>query len=93
MNTALKKVYTYYSKEVPTNNTHKSIMDTISRQNEFSNIEFKYLYIEDNELDVEAYRIREIPTIVMLDENDELVYKLSGNVPLNDVAAILKANI
>ena len=35
------------------------------------------------------YKIKEIPSILLLDENDELIYKLSGNAPLNDVSSII----
>ena len=85
----LKKIYVYYSKEAPINETYKCILGVISKQSEFNGLEFKDLFIEDNELDVEKYRIKEIPTILLLDENDELIYKLSGNVPLNDVSSII----
>lgn len=85
----LKKIYVYYSKEVPTSDTYKCLLDVISRQSEFNKLEFKDLYIEDNELDVEKYRIKEIPAILMLDENNELIFKISGNAPLNDVSAII----
>ena len=85
----LKKVNVYYSKQVPTSDTYKCILDVISRQSEFNGLEFNNLFIEDNELDVEKYRIKEIPAILMLDENDELIFKISGNAPLNDVSAII----
>lgn len=85
----LKKVHIYYSKLVPISDTYKCIFNTISRQKEFEGLEFKELYIDDNELDFEKYKIKEIPSILLLDENDELIYKLSGNVPLNDVSSII----
>ena len=66
----LKKIYVYYSKEAPINDTYKCILDVISKQSEFNGLEFKDLFIEDNELDVEKYRVKEIPTILLLDEND-----------------------
>jgi thioredoxin-related protein len=50
---------------------------------------FKELYIEDNELDVIKYGIKDIPSILLLDENDELIYKISGDAPLNDVSSII----
>jgi thioredoxin-related protein len=85
----LKKVNVYYSKQVPTSDTYKCILNVISRQSEFNGLEFNNLFIEDNELDFEKYKIKEIPSILLLDENDELIYKLSGNVPLNDVSSII----
>ena len=85
----LKKINVYYSKQVPTSDTYKCIIDVISRQSEFNGLEFNNLFIEDNELDVEKYRINNIPSILLLDENDELIYKISDNPPLNDVSSII----
>lgn len=85
----LKKINVYYSKQVPTSDTYKCILDVISRQSEFNSLEFNNLFIEDNELDVEKYRINNIPSILLLDENDELIYKISDNPPLNDVSSII----
>ena len=85
----LKKINVYYSKQVPTSDTYKCIIDVISRQSEFNGLEFNNLFIEDNELDVEKYRINNIPSILLLDENDELIYKISDTPPLNDVSSII----
>lgn len=85
----LKKINVYYSKQVPTSDTYKCILDVVSRQSEFNGLEFNNLFIEDNELDVEKYRINNIPSILLLDENDELIYKISDNPPLNDVSSII----
>lgn len=85
----LKKINVYYSKQVPTSETYKCILDVVSRQSEFNGLEFNNLFIEDNELDVEKYRINNIPSILLLDENDELIYKISDNPPLNDVSSII----
>ena len=85
----LKKINVYYSKQVPTSDTYKCIIDVISRQSEFNGLEFNNLFIEDNELHVEKYRINNIPSILLLDENDELIYKISDNPPLNDVSSII----
>ena len=85
----LKKINVYYSKQVPTSDTYKCILDVISKQSEFNGLEFNNLFIEDNELDVEKYRINNIPSILLLDENDELIYKISDNPPLNDVSSII----
>ena len=85
----LKKVNIYYSHLVPISDTYKCIFNIISRQKEFKGLEFNELYIEDNELDFEKYKINQIPSILLLDENDEPIYKLSGNVPLNDVSSII----
>ena len=59
---------------------------------EYKDIEFKSIDIEndeDGELMVEKYQIRSVPTIVLLDENNDVIYKLMGNVPLKDFTEII----
>jgi thioredoxin-related protein len=63
---------------------------------QYKDIEFKSIDIEadeDGELLTEKYNVRSVPTIVLLDENDEIVYKLMGNVSLKDFTEVInKAN-
>ena len=63
----------------------------VSEMEKYKDIEFKSIDIEEDEgeLYVEKYNIRSVPTILLLDENNELVYKLSGNVPLDDFVGII----
>jgi predicted DsbA family dithiol-disulfide isomerase len=46
--------------------------------------------VEENELEVEKYQVRAVPTTVILDENDELKYKLSGNISKDELINIIK---
>lgn len=63
----------------------------VSEMEKYKDIEFKSIDIEEDEgeLYVEKYNIKSVPTILLLDENNELVYKLSGNVPLDDFVGII----
>ena len=63
-------------------NTYKKV----SEMEEYKDIEFKSIDIEsdEGELYVEKYNIRSVPTILLLDENDNIIYKLSGNISLDD---------
>jgi thioredoxin-related protein len=59
---------------------------------EFKDIEFKEIDIENDEngdVLAEKYQIRSVPTTILLDENDELIYKVMGNIPLNDLTNII----
>ena len=58
----------------------------VSEMEEYKDIEFKSIDIEsdEGELYVEKYNIRSVPTILLLDENDNIIYKLSGNISLDD---------
>ena len=66
--------------------------DKVSKMEEFKDIEFKAIDIENDdeaELLVEKYKIQSVPTTVLLDENDDLIYKLMGNVPQKDLVDVM----
>ena len=68
----------------------------VAEMEEYKNIKFKEIDIEedeDGELLVEKYSIRNVPTTLILGENDELIYKLSGNISLEDFIVILESAI
>jgi len=64
----------------------------VSEMEEYKDIEFKEIDIEkdeDGEVLAEKYQVRSVPTTVLVDENDELVYKLMGNVPEKDFIDVI----
>lgn len=63
----------------------------VSEMEKYKDIEFKSIDIEEDEgeLYVEKYNIRSVPTILLLDEDDNIIYKLSGNIPLDDFVGII----
>jgi thioredoxin-related protein len=63
----------------------------VSEMEKYKGIEFKSIDIEEDEgeLYVEKYNIRSVPTILLLDENDNIIYKLSGNIPLDDFVSMI----
>jgi thioredoxin 1 len=68
---------------------HKTFED-VSKMDEFKDINFEEMDVEENELEVEKYQVRAVPTTVILDENDELKYKLSGNISKDELINIIK---
>jgi thioredoxin-related protein len=59
---------------------------------DYKDIEFKEIDIEkddDGEILAEKYQVRSVPTTILLDENDELIYKLMGNVPEKDFIDVI----
>ncbi len=69
-----------------------STFHRVSEMEEYKGIEFKEIDIEkdeDGELLAEKYQVRSVPTTVLLDENDELIYKLMGNVPESDFINVI----
>lgn len=84
----IKKIYEYSSKQHAPCETYRKTFESISNMPKFKDIEFKQLDIEENELDVEKYNIKALPATIFIDENNEMIYKLSGNIPLNDLVTI-----
>ena len=71
---------------------YASTFHKVKDMDEFKDIEFKEIDIENDEngdVLVEKYQIRSVPTTILLDENDELIYKVMGNIPLNDLTNII----
>jgi thioredoxin-related protein len=63
---------------------------------EFKNIEFKAMDIENDEeaeVLVEKYTIKSVPTTILLDENDDLIYKLIGNVHQKDLVNVINQTL
>ena len=68
------------------------VFEKVSKMNEFKDIVFDTLEIDDNEdhdLEVEKFGIKSVPTTILLDENDEPIYKLMGNVPEKDLVELI----
>lgn len=65
--------------------------NTVRQMDNYKDIEFVELDIEDenNQAEVEKYKVRSVPTTVILDENDSEIYKVMGNIPLNDFTTII----
>jgi thioredoxin-related protein len=59
---------------------------------EYKDIDFKEIDIEnddDGEILTEKYQIRSVPTTMLLDENNKLIYKISGNISEKDLISII----
>ena len=65
---------------------YASVFEEVSNKEENKDIKFVSYDVEDddkgNEL-AEKYHVRNIPTSLFFDENDELIYKLSGSINSN----------
>lgn len=64
----------------------------VSEMEQYKDIEFKSIDIENDEdadLLVAKYQVKSIPTIILADENGDVIYKLMGNVPLKDFTDII----
>lgn len=68
------------------------IFHKVSNMAEFSNIDFYDLDIDDpdNAELVHNYQIRNVPTVLAVDENNEIVRKIVGAVPEHQFISMLK---
>lgn len=70
-----------------------STFNKVKAMDDFKDIEFKEFDIEEDEEGielVEKYQIRSVPTTLLLDENGEVLIKVSGAIPLNDFINIIR---
>lgn len=73
----------------------KPTFDKVSSMEEFKNIEFISYDIEEDEQGVELvekYNIRNVPTIVIADEDDEPIKKIIGLVSEKELINLIKDN-
>lgn len=64
----------------------------VEQMEEYKDIEFKEIDIEndeDGEAFAQKYQIRSVPTTLILDENDNVIYKVTGNIPQKDFVEII----
>jgi len=64
----------------------------VSEMEEYNDITFESVEIddgEDHDLELAKFEIKSVPTTILLDENDEPIYKLMGNIPLKDLIDII----
>lgn len=64
----------------------------VEEMEEYKDIKFMEIDIENDdngEILAEKYQIRSVPTTILLDENDELIYKIIGNVPQKDLISTI----
>ena len=57
---------------------YKPTFEKVSKMDEFSDIEFQELDVDDNEELAEEYGIRGVPTTIFLNNKGEVIDRLSG---------------
>lgn len=87
----LKKIKKYGAQWCGPCHTFEKTLERVGNMDEFKDIVFESADIDDEENDdVEKYGIRSIPTTILFDENDEVIYKLTGNIPFDGLVNILR---
>lgn len=75
--------------------TLKPIMDEIMSEERFNDVNYKKIDIENDEEAeevVEAFKIRNVPTVLFLDENNELLFKFVGAMPKQSILTQIEEN-
>jgi thioredoxin 1 len=69
--------------------------EKISKMEEFKDVEFLSLDIEDDESQesVEKYQIRNVPSVVITDNDGNISKKIIGNIPENDLINLIKEEL
>lgn len=69
------------------------IFDKVSQCDEFKDVEFKTLDIENDDEGiemVERFQIKSIPTIIILGHEDEVLKKIIGTLEENNLISLIK---
>lgn len=79
----LKKVTKVSAKWCPPCRLYAETFKKVSEDPEFKDITFTNVDIDDDSTDeafLERYMVKTVPTTLLLDEEDNLLYKMTGNV-------------
>lgn len=67
--------------------------EEVSQNEEFKDITFEEIDIEENEDVAEKYLVRSVPTTIFLDENENVLLKVPGNLSKNMLEETLKSKL
>jgi len=71
---------------------YAKIFEEVGNNEEFKDILFEDVDIEENNDIAEKYKIRSVPTTLFFDENDNVIQKVSGMQTKNNLEEMLKGN-
>lgn len=88
----VKKVIEFSASWCAPCRAYAPIYKKVSEMNEFKDITFESTNIDDgndHDLEIGKYDIKSVPTTILLDENNEPIYKLMGSVPEKDLVDLI----
>ena len=93
MNTnKVKRIVNYTANCCPPCKEYEPTFKRVSEMEEFHNLKFESFNIddgEDHDLEIEELAIKTVPTTILLDENNEPIYKVMGKIPENDLINLI----
>ena len=93
MNTnKVKRIIIYTAASCPPCKEYEPTFKRVSEMEEFSDLKFESFDIddgEDHDLEIEELAIKTVPTTILLDENNEPIYKVMGKIPENDLINLI----
>lgn len=92
---ALKKVVNLHATWCGPCKQFGPVFNTVANDEKYNNIEFNRIDIESDEGTplVEKFRIKSIPTTLLLDENDEVISKVMGSMLETDLRDLIESNL
>lgn len=89
MSRKISKIINFTSTTCTPCTQFKPIFENASKQ--FEDIEFETINIEDesSEKFMEKYQIKRIPSVIILDDYNHLIYKILGKISENDFIEII----
>lgn len=71
---------------------HKTF-ETVGNMEKYKDIKFMELDADDNEEEFDKYNIKGVPTTALLDENDNVISTISGNISQKELTDIIDSNL
>ena len=90
----LKKVIRYTAKWCGPCRVFAPTFDSVAKDENFKDIDFKVIDVEEDEEGLsEKHKILNIPTVVLIDEKDNVLKKIIGVVSQTELTDIIKSEI
>lgn len=91
----LKKIINLHASWCGPCKAFEPTFNSVATDNEFKNIIFERFDIEEDEQGtelVETFNVRSVPTTLLLDENNNQIVKVSGNIQEEEFIKIIRNN-
>ena len=72
---------------------YKKTFEEVKNSDEFKDIIFEEIDVDEYEEIAYKYGVRGVPTTIMLDEKDDVLLRLTGNISRSTLEGALKGNV